>query len=123
MQNTSAELSLAVTNKIWINKWLNLEFPYFSILHVHFGQIQYFFKVLKTDFKIQYFQYRVGTLCFIEAPQYFQCLTEKWKGKVFLRWSKQSEKIKFRDFCEEQYNCVWTKRLTRDLYKCDSFSR
>ena len=27
-----------------------------------FGQIQYFYKVLKTDFEIQYFQYRVGTL-------------------------------------------------------------
>jgi len=33
-----------------------------SILHVHFGQNQKFFKVLKTDFTIQYFQYRVGTL-------------------------------------------------------------
>ena len=27
-----------------------------------FGQIQYFYKVFKTDFEIQYFQYRVGTL-------------------------------------------------------------
>ena len=64
MQKTFAKLSSAVKNKIWINKWLNLKFPYFffSILHVHFGQIQYFFKVLKTDFTIQYFQCHVGTL-------------------------------------------------------------
>jgi len=36
-----------------------------SKLYAHFGQVQYFFKVLKTDFTIQYFQYfqyRVGTL-------------------------------------------------------------
>jgi len=32
------------------------------MLHEHFGKIQYFFKVLKTDFTIQYFQYHVGTL-------------------------------------------------------------
>jgi len=32
------------------------------MLYVHFGQIQYFFKILKVDFTIQYFQYRVGTL-------------------------------------------------------------
>jgi len=25
------------------------------MLHIHFSQIQYFFKVLKTDFKLQYF--------------------------------------------------------------------
>ena len=50
-------------NKFLINKWLNLELSYF--LHI-FGQIQYFFKVLKTNFTthvvFQYFQYRVGTL-------------------------------------------------------------
>jgi len=39
-----------------------MEFPYFFNSYVHFGQIQYFFKVLKTDFTIQYFQYRVVTL-------------------------------------------------------------
>ena len=27
-QNTSAKLSLVVKNKIWTNKWLNLEFPF-----------------------------------------------------------------------------------------------
>jgi len=32
--------------------------------YVHLGQIQYFFKALKTNFKTQYFQYRVGTLKF-----------------------------------------------------------
>ena len=37
-------------------------FHTFSIPKGHFGQIQHFFKVLKTDFKIQYFQYRVETL-------------------------------------------------------------
>jgi len=31
--------------------------------NVHFGQFQCFFKVLKTNFEHQYFQYRVGTLC------------------------------------------------------------
>jgi len=34
----------------------HLEFPYFfNTFNVHFGQIQYFFKVLKTDFEILYF--------------------------------------------------------------------
>jgi len=37
-------------------------FHTFSIFYAHFDQIQNFFKVLKTDFEIQYFQYRVGTL-------------------------------------------------------------
>jgi len=32
----------------------------FSTLYVHFGQIQYFFKVMKTDLTI--IQYQVGTL-------------------------------------------------------------
>ena len=32
------------------------------------GQIQYFFKVLKTDFTIQYFQYRVGSLKITFTP-------------------------------------------------------
>jgi len=41
----------------------HLEFPYFiNTLRDIFGQIQHFFKVLKTDFEIQYFQYRVETL-------------------------------------------------------------
>jgi len=41
-----------------------------------------------------------------------------------LRWSNQSqEKIKFLGFWEEKCNCVWAKRLTRDLYKCDCLSR
>jgi len=35
------------------NKRLNLEFPYFFNVYVHFGQIQHCFKVLKTDFTIQ----------------------------------------------------------------------
>ena len=34
----------------------------FSIPSVHFVQTQYFFKVLKTDFTIQYFQDGMGTL-------------------------------------------------------------
>jgi len=33
-----------------------------AILYVHLGQIQYFFKVLKTDFTMQSSQYCVGTL-------------------------------------------------------------
>jgi len=48
MQKSSAELSSAVNNKIWIKKWLNLEFPYFFNT-LHFGQIQQFFEVLKAD--------------------------------------------------------------------------
>jgi len=32
-----------------------LHFHTFSTPNVHFGQIQYFFKVLKTNFEIQYF--------------------------------------------------------------------
>jgi len=31
---------------------------------VRFGQIQYFFKVLKIEFEIKYFQYYVGTLTY-----------------------------------------------------------
>jgi len=44
-----------------LNKQM-VEFRYFhtfSIFYVHFGQFQYFFKVLKTNFTIQYC---VGTL-------------------------------------------------------------
>jgi len=37
-------------------------FHTFAILNVDFGQIQYFFKVLKSDFETQHFQYHVGTL-------------------------------------------------------------
>jgi len=33
-----------------------------AVLYVHFGQIQCFSKILKTDFTIQYFQHRMGTL-------------------------------------------------------------
>jgi len=62
---TSAKLSSTVKNKIWIKKngWI-WNFYIFAILYVHFRQsskgFQYFFKVLKTDFTIQYVQYRVG---------------------------------------------------------------
>jgi len=42
-----------------VNKCLHYNFHTFWILYVHFGQIQYFFKVLKSDFTIQY---HVGTL-------------------------------------------------------------
>jgi len=45
-----------------LNKRLNLEFPYFSNTLCTFWKIQYFFKVLKYDFTIQHFQFRVGTL-------------------------------------------------------------
>jgi len=41
----------------------------FSIPYAHFDQIQYFFKVLKTDFTIQYFEYCVGTLFALLNPQ------------------------------------------------------
>jgi len=40
------------------NGWI-WNFGTFSIFYVHFGQIQHFFKVLKSDFTIQYFQYRM----------------------------------------------------------------
>jgi len=51
-----------------MNNWLNSEFPYlFNNIYEHFSQIQYLFKVLKTDFTIQYFQYRVGTLYFTDV--------------------------------------------------------
>ena len=55
MQETSAELSSAVKNKIWMSKWLNLEFPYFFNTLCTFWLIQYFFKVLKTNFAIHSF--------------------------------------------------------------------
>ena len=56
MQKTSVELSSVEKNKILINKWLKLEFPYtLSIFYVYFDQIQYFFKILKTNFTIQCF--------------------------------------------------------------------
>jgi len=37
-------------NKQMVEVWTSHTF---SILYVHFGQFQYFFKVLKTDFTIQ----------------------------------------------------------------------
>jgi len=33
------------------------------MLYLHFGQIQYFFKVLKTDFTIQYFFNALNAMC------------------------------------------------------------
>jgi len=49
-------------NEIWIKNDCIWNFHTFSIPNVHFGQIQYFYKVLKSNFTIQYFQYSVGTL-------------------------------------------------------------
>jgi len=48
----------------------NWNFPAFSVLYTHFGQIQYFFKVLKTDFTNQYC---VGTRCQAKFLTYY-CL-------------------------------------------------
>jgi len=59
----------------------------FSILIVQFGQIQYLCKLLKTDFKIQYFQCRVGTLgnstdCFAFMKFLKSILTKHMTGRV-----------------------------------------
>jgi len=62
MQARFANLWSMVKNKIWINKWLNLGFLYFFNT-VYFGQIQYFFKVLKSVFTIQYFFNAFNTAC------------------------------------------------------------
>ena len=54
-----------VFSKILLRYLRFLFYLEFSILFqylIHFGQIQYFFKVLKTNFEIQYFQYNMGTL-------------------------------------------------------------
>jgi len=53
-QKTSVGLSSVVKKKIWMNKRLNLEFPYFFNTLCKFCQILYFFKILKTDFTTQY---------------------------------------------------------------------
>jgi len=55
MQKKFAKLSSAVKNKIWIkNGWIR-NIHTFSLFYVHFGQIQYFFKVFKTNLTNQYF--------------------------------------------------------------------
>jgi len=79
MQKTSAKLS-STENKIWIIKWLNLEFRYLFNTSCTFWPNSNLFKVLKTDFTIQYFQYRVGTLQtllrgtgYIEWPDAWNC--------------------------------------------------
>jgi len=41
-----------------LKNWINVRICYFhtfSLIYLHFGQIQYFFKVLETCFTIQYF--------------------------------------------------------------------
>jgi len=55
MQKPSAKLPSAAKNKILINKWLNLEFPYFFNTLCTFCLDSKFLKVSKTDFTIQYF--------------------------------------------------------------------
>ena len=47
------------------------DFYFHTFSHVHFGQIQYFFKVLKINFEIQYFFYCVGTLVRRWAESHF----------------------------------------------------
>jgi len=62
---TSAELSPAV-KKIWMNIWLNLEFPYFFNTSCTFWLNLILFQDIENRFYnwilFQYFQYRVGTL-------------------------------------------------------------
>ena len=50
MRKTSAKLSSAVKNKIWINKWLNLEFPYFFNALCTFWQNSILFQGLENRF-------------------------------------------------------------------------
>jgi len=57
----STEVSSTVKNKISINKWLTLEFPYFFNTLCAYWPNSILFQGLKNDFTIQYFQYRVGT--------------------------------------------------------------
>jgi len=59
MQKTSAHLSSAVKNKIWINKYVNLEFPYFFNTFMH---------ILAKNSIL--FQYRVGTLLLPSTKRY-----------------------------------------------------
>jgi len=81
MHKTSAELSSAVKNKIWItNGWI-WNFHTFSNLYVHFGQIQYFFNAFKTNFTIKYFQYCVGTLSALRSfLVMFLCIYNVYTG-------------------------------------------
>ena len=63
MQKNFANLSSAVTNKIWINKWLNLEFPYFFNTLCTFWSNSILFQGFQNGFDNSIlFQYRVGTL-------------------------------------------------------------
>jgi len=62
-QETSAEMSSAVKKKILINKWLNLEFPYFFNTLCAFWPNSILFQGLENRFHNSIlFQYRVETL-------------------------------------------------------------
>jgi len=62
-QETSAEVSSAVKKKILINKWLNLEFPYFFNTLCAFWPNSILFQGLENRFHNSIlFQYRVETL-------------------------------------------------------------
>jgi len=50
-------------NLIIFHTFSMLNFHTFSMLYMHFDQIQYFFKVFKTDFTIQNFFSTVWDLC------------------------------------------------------------
>jgi len=56
------QLQVAGEELLYTSDLFHLEFPYFFNTKGHFNQIQYFVKILKNDFEIQYFQYRMGTL-------------------------------------------------------------
>ena len=63
MQTRFANLSSAVKNKIWINKWLNLVFPYFFNTLCTFWPNSILFQGLQKRFHNSIrFQYCVGTL-------------------------------------------------------------
>jgi len=109
VQKTSAKPSWELKNKIWINKWLNLVFHTFSILDVNFGKIQYFSKVLKTDFQIQYILNTFNTAwepCFQNAlrnktraspnPAYTQGASPTHSGK-WKCWQTFRQLIHFAD--------------------------
>ena len=74
MQKTPAKLSSAAKNKIWTKDGCISNCHTFSILHVHFGQIQYFSEVFTTDLTNQYC---VGTLGEANDCNLFYLTTKK----------------------------------------------
>jgi len=77
MQKTPAKLSSVAKNKIWINKWLNLEFLYFLNTSCTCWPNSILFQGLENQFHnsilFWYFQCRMGTLQMVLLMEKKRC--------------------------------------------------